>query len=51
MTLLELAKRFLHFATQQTGILCGDSSARLTGNAFDGQSTEGSDSIKAVGCN
>jgi hypothetical protein len=40
----------LHFDTQQTGILCGDSSARLTGKTFDGQQLEGSDSIGTVGC-
>jgi hypothetical protein len=40
----------LHFATQQTGILCGDSSARLTGKTFDGQPIEGSDSIRTVDC-
>jgi hypothetical protein len=40
----------LHFATQQTGILCGGSSARLTGQTFDGQQIEGSDSVKTVGC-
>jgi hypothetical protein len=40
----------LHFATQQTGILCGDSSARLTGKTFDGQQLEGSDSVRTVGC-
>jgi hypothetical protein len=40
----------LHFATQQTGLRCGDSSARLTGNTFDGQEIEGSDSVRTVGC-
>jgi beta-propeller repeat-containing protein len=40
----------LHFDTQQTGLLCGDSSARLTGKTLDGQATEGSDSIRTVGC-
>jgi hypothetical protein len=40
----------LHFDTQQTGILCGDSSARLTGRTFDGEPIEGSDSISTVGC-
>jgi hypothetical protein len=40
----------LHFATQQTGLLCGDSSARLTGQTFDGQELEGSDSVRTVGC-
>jgi hypothetical protein len=40
----------LHFATQQTGLQCGDSSAQLTGKTFDGQQLEGSDSIRTVGC-
>jgi hypothetical protein len=40
----------LHFATQQTGILCGDSLARLSGKNFDGQQLEGSDSVRTVGC-
>jgi hypothetical protein len=40
----------LHFRTQQTGIVCGDTSASLTGSAFSGQAIEGSDSIRTVGC-
>jgi hypothetical protein len=40
----------LHFDTQQTGILCGDSLARLSGKNFDGQRLEGSDSVRTVGC-
>jgi N-acetylneuraminic acid mutarotase len=40
----------LHFKTQDTGIVCGDTSASLTGETFDGQAIEGSDSIKTVGC-
>jgi hypothetical protein len=40
----------LHFATQQTGLQCGDSSAQLTGKSFDGQELEGSDSVRTVGC-
>jgi hypothetical protein len=40
----------LHFATQQTGLQCGDSSARLTGKTFDGQPVTGSDSVRTVGC-
>jgi hypothetical protein len=40
----------LHFETQDTGIMCGDTSAFLTGETFDGQMIEGSDSIKTVGC-
>lgn len=40
----------LHFKTQGTGILCGDTSASLTGETFGGQMIERSDSIKTVGC-
>lgn len=40
----------LHFNTQDTDILCGDTSAFLTGETFGGQAIEGSDSIKTVGC-
>src|SRR5437867_4787891 len=40
----------LHFKTQDTGIVCGDTSASLTGETFGGQAIEGSDSIKTVGC-
>jgi DNA-binding beta-propeller fold protein YncE len=40
----------LHFKTQETGILCGDREAPLTGNTFDGQGIEGSDSITKVKC-
>lgn len=40
----------LHFAVQETGISCGDSSASLTGETFGGEAIEGSDSIKTVGC-
>jgi hypothetical protein len=40
----------LHFNTQATGIQCGDTSASLTGETFDGQAIEGSDSVNAVGC-
>jgi Domain of unknown function (DUF4114) len=40
----------LHFRTQDTGILCGTTSAHLTGKTFDGQQIEGSDSIRTVGC-
>jgi hypothetical protein len=40
----------LHFETQDTGIQCGDTSASLTGETFDEQAIEGSDSIKTVGC-
>ena len=39
-----------HFKTQETGIACGDTEAALTGETFDGQSINGTDSIKTVGC-
>ena len=42
--------RILHFKTQNTGILCGDTSASLTGQTFDGQMIKGSDSVNTVGC-
>ncbi len=40
----------LHFRTQRTGIVCGSTSASLTGETFGGQAIEGSDSIRTVGC-
>jgi hypothetical protein len=40
----------LHFNTQATGIQCGDISAFLIGETFNGQMIQGSDSIKTVGC-
>jgi hypothetical protein len=40
----------LHFSTKATGIQCGDTSASLTGETFDGDPIEGTDSIKTVGC-
>lgn len=40
----------LHFRTQDTGIECGDTSAFLTGETFDGQVVQGSNSIRTVGC-
>jgi hypothetical protein len=40
----------LHFNTQDTGILCGDTAASLTGETFGGVAIKGSDSIKTVGC-
>ena len=40
----------LHFNTLNTGILCGDTSASLTGDTFGGQAIKGSDSIKTAGC-
>jgi Concanavalin A-like lectin/glucanases superfamily len=40
----------LHFETDETGIKCGDTSAALTGQTWDGQAIQGSDSIQTVGC-
>jgi hypothetical protein len=40
----------LHFSMHDTGIACGDESARLTGNMMDGRAIEGIDSIRVVGC-
>ena len=40
-----------HFNTQETGIVCGDTEATLTGETFDGQEITGTDSINTVSCN
>ena len=40
----------LHFQTQDTGIACGDTSAFLTGETFDNDMIEGTDSILTVAC-
>lgn len=40
----------LHFNTHETGIMCGDISASLTGETFSGQTIEGSDAVNTVGC-
>ena len=40
----------LHFRTQETGIACGDTTATLIGETFDGQTVEGEDSVRTVGC-
>ena len=40
----------VHFKTQETGIACGDTSATLTGETFDGTAIEGSESVDTVGC-
>lgn len=40
----------LHFNTQDTGLLCGDVSATLTGETFDGETIEASDTIRTTGC-
>lgn len=42
---------FLRFHTVNTGILCGDTSAFLTGLTFTGTPIIGSDAILTVGCN
>ena len=43
----------VHFRTRDTGIACGDTEVTLTGETFDGQSVEGTDTITTVGrgCN
>jgi hypothetical protein len=41
---------FLYFDTEETGLQCGDILASLTGQTFDGQLVEGSDSVITVGC-
>jgi len=40
----------LHFNTQESGIVCGDTSASLTGETLDGETIRGSDSVSTVGC-
>ena len=40
----------LQFKTQDTGIVCGDTEATLTGKTLEGESFTGADSIKTVGC-
>ena len=40
----------LQFNTQDTGIVCGETSASLTGQTFGGQAIEGSDSIRTLPC-
>jgi len=39
-----------HYRTRDTGIMCGDESAALTGATLDGEFIEGFDSIETVGC-
>ena len=41
----------LQFNTQQTGIVCGDVAAAVSGQTFAGQTIKGTDSVKTVGCN
>ena len=40
----------LHFKTRDTGILCGDTEASLTGETFSGEEFTGSDVIQIVKC-
>ena len=40
----------LRFQTGATGIRCGDTSVALTGTTFRGDTIEGSNSIRTVGC-
>jgi hypothetical protein len=40
----------LHFKTRNTGILCGDPQATLTGETFGGAQFAGSDVIKTIKC-
>jgi len=43
------ADMILHFKTQATGTVCGQTSATLTGKTFDGTNIQGSDSVRVVG--
>ena len=40
----------LHFKTQDTAIQCGNPSASVTGQTFDGRALKGSDFMVTVGC-
>ena len=40
----------LHFRTEDTGLTCASTSAKLTGSTLDGLSFEGTDPIRTVGC-
>lgn len=40
----------LHFKAYETGIVCGDMEATVTGTTFGGESIAGTDSIVTVGC-
>ena len=40
-----------HFKTQETGIVCGNSDATLTGETTGGPGFTGTDTVKTVGCN
>ena len=41
----------LHFRTQETGIVCGDTEATLTGETFAGEEVSGSGALRTVGKN
>lgn len=43
-------KLMLHFNTQDTGIKCGDTQAKLTGKTYSGQNIFGSDNIRTTNC-
>jgi hypothetical protein len=45
-----LSDLLLVFKMKETGILCGDNEATLTGETFDGQQFIGKDKIKTCGC-
>jgi len=40
-----------HFKTQDTGIVCGNAEATLSGRLLDGMAFEGTDTFRTVGCN
>jgi hypothetical protein len=40
----------LKFKINDTGIVCGDTEATLTGETFDGLRITGTDTVKTVGC-
>jgi len=40
----------MHYPTQETGILCGDTEATLSGQLSNGRPFEGTDEIRTVGC-
>jgi len=40
----------LHFRTGAAGIACGDETASLAGETFEGQPIVGADSVRTVPC-
>ena len=44
------ADLLFHFNTQETGIVCGNTEATLTGETHDGQAISGTDAINTVNC-